>query len=86
MSGPELSPSKLLGNVQGGVEARNRNYAQIVKQLKFQRRKGLDLNEEPEERSHKWLDTATEADDSDSESVAPDELTVSEHVQVRKPI
>ena len=67
---------------QNGVEARNRNYAQIVKQLKFSRRPWYNLtawNDEMEERIQNRQESAYEAvsamgDDSDSDGAAtPDE-------------
>ena len=69
--------------LQGAVDSRNRNYAQIVKTLKFQRRKGLDFGEEGEERHNKLVEAALEAEDSDSEggTAYPDEP--SEPVQVQ---
>ena len=77
--------------MQGAVEARNKNYAQIVKQLKFHRRKGMDVSDDSPDSDrkadHLKTETASEAaaDDSDNDSVTgTEEATPSEYVQVRE--
>lgn len=66
--------------MQTAIEARNKNYVQIVRQLKFSRKKAQAEAEDYD--PHQRGGNDSEAEDSDNDSNAPDDLAAYEPAEV----